>query len=85
MAAARGLMACQYPPYNVTPRRTVVDILTFIVVCVVVGVALWVINAYVPMAPDVKKVLNIGVVVLLVLWLAVSILGMTNLGSVRID
>ena len=61
------------------------DILTFVVVCLVVGVALWLINTYVPMASGVKRVLNIGVVVLLVLWLALSVLGMTNLGSVRID
>lgn len=61
------------------------DIVSFIIVCVVVGVVLWLINTYVPMDAAVKRVLNIGVVVLLVLWVVVSVLGLTHLGSVRLD
>jgi hypothetical protein len=61
-----------------------VDLITLIVVCVVVGVALWLINAYVPMDYKIKKVLNVAVVVLLVLWIVVSVLGVTHLGTVRV-
>jgi hypothetical protein len=57
----------------------------FIVVCLVVGVVLWLINTYVPMASGVKKVMNIGAVVLLVLWLVLTLLGVTDLGAIRID
>ena len=57
----------------------------FIVVCLVVGVVLWLINTYVPMASGVRKVMNIGAVVLLVLWLLLTVLGITNLGAIRID
>lgn len=60
------------------------DIITLIVVCVVVGVALWLINAYVPMDYKVKKILNVAVVILLVLWIVVSVLGVTHLGTVRV-
>jgi hypothetical protein len=40
-----------------------------IVTLMVVGVVLWLINTYVPMAAPVKTVLNIVVVILLVVWL----------------
>lgn len=37
------------------------------------------------MDPTTKRFLLITVVVLVLLWLLFSVLGMTNLGSVRID
>ena len=40
-----------------------------VVILIVVGVALWAINAYIPMAPPVKKILNIVVVVVICVWL----------------
>ena len=61
------------------------DIVTLIVVCVLVGLALWAINRFVPMEPSVKRVMNIAVVVLLVLWIVVSVLGGLDLGTVRLD
>lgn len=62
------------------------DIVSLIIVFVVVGVVLWLINTYVPMQASVKRLLNIAVVVLLVLWLLFSVLGLGggNLGAVRI-
>lgn len=65
------------------------NIIHLIVVCVVVGVALWAINRWVPMQAGVKKAMNVAVVVLLVLWIAVSILGglggISDVGTVRLD
>lgn len=61
------------------------DIASFVIVCVVVGVVLWLINTYVPMQSNIKKVLNVGVVILLILWVVVSVLGVTDLDSVRLD
>jgi hypothetical protein len=40
-----------------------------IIVFIVVGVCLWLVNQYVPMAPPFKTVLNVLVVLLLCLWL----------------
>lgn len=57
----------------------------FIVVCLVVGVVLWLINNYVPMSPQIKRVMNVGAAVLLVLWLLLTVLGITDLGAIRID
>ena len=40
-----------------------------ILVFVVVGPVLWLINSYVPMQDSIKKLMNIAVVVLMVIWL----------------
>ena len=39
-----------------------------LVVLVVVGVALWLVNTYVPMQPPFKTVINVIVVLALVVW-----------------
>ena len=61
------------------------DLISLIITLVVVGVVLWLINTYVPMDAKIKRILNIAVVVLVVLWLLFSVLGLTHLGSVRLD
>lgn len=45
------------------------SILGPLVLLVVVGVALYLVNKHVPMAPPVKTILNVVVVLALVLWL----------------
>ena len=40
-----------------------------VIVLVVVGVLLWLINAYVPMASAVKSLLNAVVVIALIVWI----------------
>jgi len=44
-------------------------LITLILTFVVVGVVMWAINAYIPMEPNIKRLLNIAVVIILVLWL----------------
>ena len=39
------------------------------VVLIVVGILLWLVNAYIPMAGGVKRLLNAVVVIVLVIWL----------------
>ena len=39
------------------------------VVLIVVGVLLWLVNNYIPMAGSIKSILNVVVVILVVLWL----------------
>lgn len=53
------------------------SLLTVIIAIVVVGILLWAINAFVPMEASIKKILNIVVILVLVLWLlkAFGILG----------
>ncbi len=52
-------------------------LIQLIVALVVVGVALWLINNYIPMDGNIKKILNVVVIVVVVLWLlsAFGILG----------
>lgn len=45
------------------------DLLTLIIVIVVIGVLLWAINAYLPMDPKIKQILNIVVVIALVIFI----------------
>lgn len=42
---------------------------SILVTLVVVGVCLYLVNTYIPMAPPVKNILNVVVVLMLVLWL----------------
>ena len=44
-------------------------IVNVVVTLIVAGVALWAINAFIPMAAPVKKILNIVVVVAICVWL----------------
>jgi hypothetical protein len=45
------------------------SIITVIIVLIVVGLGLYLINNYIPMARPIKTVLNVIVVVLVCLWL----------------
>lgn len=60
------------------------DILTFVLVLIVVGVLLWAVNTYIPMDARIKQILNIAVVVAVVIWV-LNVFGLfARLGSVRI-
>jgi hypothetical protein len=43
-------------------------LLNIVVVLVVVGLVLWLINTYIPMAGSIKSLLNIVVFVLVLIW-----------------
>jgi hypothetical protein len=45
------------------------SLISIIIVLALAGLALWAVNAFIPMQAGVRKVLNIAVVVILVLWL----------------
>jgi hypothetical protein len=59
-------------------------LLTIVIVLIVVGVLLWLINAYIPMDRKIKNILNIVVVIGVVIWLlkAFGVLG--SMGSIRV-
>ena len=60
-------------------------LINIIVTLVVVGVLLWAINNYVPMAAPVKKILNVVVIVVVCLWL-LQVFGIIGrIGGVRIQ
>jgi hypothetical protein len=55
-----------------------------VVVLIVVGVILWLINRFIPMAGSIKSILNAVVVIAVVLWL-LSVFGVLgSLSSIRV-
>ena len=53
------------------------SLISLLVFLIVVGVILWLINTYIPMDVKIKKILNVAVVIVVILWLlqAFGILG----------
>jgi len=60
------------------------SLINLVIVLIVVGVLLWLVNAYIPMDRKIKNILNIVVVIVVVLWLlqAFGVLG--SLDNIRI-
>jgi hypothetical protein len=52
-------------------------LLTIVIVLIVVGVLLWLVNAYIPMDRKIKNILNIIVVIAVVIWL-LKVFGIWN-------
>ncbi|HEX5413900.1 MAG TPA: Thivi_2564 family membrane protein [Terriglobia bacterium] len=48
-----------------------------VIVLIVVGILLWLVNNYIPMAGSIKTILNVVVVVAVVLWL-LNVFGLFN-------
>lgn len=59
-------------------------LINIIVVLVLVGAALWAINTYIPMAGQVKTILNVVVTVVLCLWLLQSFGLIDSIRNIRI-
>lgn len=45
------------------------SLITVVIVLIVVGLLLWLVNAYIPMARPIKTILNVVVVLAVILWL----------------
>jgi len=59
------------------------SLVSIVISLIVVGVLLWLVNTYIPMDGKIKKVLNIVVMVVVVLWL-LSVFGvLDHLRSIR--
>jgi hypothetical protein len=54
-----------------------VPLVEVVVVLIVVGVLLWLINTYIPMAGAIKSLLNAVVVIALIVWL-LKVFGLWN-------
>ncbi len=59
-------------------------LINLVIVLLVVGVALWLINNYIPMDRRIKNILNIVVVIVVVLWLLQVFGVLGSLDSIRI-
>jgi len=52
-------------------------IVPILVTLVIIGVILWLVNTYIPMAPQIRTVINVVIVLMLCIWL-LNIFGLTN-------
>ena len=59
-------------------------LLNLVVVLIVVGVALYLINNYIPMASSIKTILNVVVVVAVCVWLLQAVGLMGSVSSFRL-
>jgi hypothetical protein len=62
------------------------SLISLVVTLIVVGVLLWLVNTYIPMAPPIKQILNVVVIIAVVLWLlyAFGLLGNGNVGDIKV-
>lgn len=59
-------------------------LITLIITLVVVGLILWLVNNYIPMDGKIKRILNVVVVIVVILWL-LSVFGlMPSLTGMRV-
>jgi hypothetical protein len=55
-----------------------------VVVLIVVGVLLWLVNRFIPMASSIKTILNVVVVIAVILWLLYAFGLMHSLSSIHL-
>ena len=55
-----------------------------ILVLVVVGVLLWLVNSYIPMAGSIKSILNAVVIIAVVLWLLTVFGLMSEISNIKV-
>ena len=55
-----------------------------VLVLVVVGVLLWLVNSYIPMAGSIKSILNAVVIIAVVLWLLTVFGLMSELSNIKV-
>lgn len=60
------------------------SLVTIVIVLVLVGVLMWVINTYIPMARPIKTILNIVVLIAVILWLLSAFGVNTGLGNLKL-
>lgn len=59
------------------------DLIQLIVVLVVVGLLLWLVNKFIPMAEPIKQILNVVVIIAVVLLVLFFFLGWAHVGNMR--
>jgi hypothetical protein len=59
-------------------------LVTLVLVLIVVGVLLWLINTYIPMASSIKTILNVVVVIVVVVWVLQAMGLWSGISSFRI-
>lgn len=59
------------------------SLISIIITLIIIGVVLWLINTYIPMANSIKTILNVVVVIVVIVWL-LSVFGIINISGLRL-
>jgi undecaprenyl pyrophosphate phosphatase UppP len=59
-------------------------LINLVVVLIVVGVLLWLINRFIPMASSIKTILNVVVVIAVVIWVLQAVGLWTGVSNFRV-
>ena len=59
-------------------------LITVVLTLIVVGVLLWLVNTYIPMAGSIKTILNAVVVIAVILWLLYGFGVLGHSGEIRL-
>ena len=60
------------------------SLISLAITLIVVGVLLWLVNAYIPMDGKIKKILNAVVVICVVVWLLYAFGILNHTGDIRV-
>jgi hypothetical protein len=58
------------------------SLIYIVLILIVIGVLLWLVNTYIPMAGSIKTIINIVVIIAVILWL-LQVFGVINLINIR--
>jgi hypothetical protein len=59
-------------------------LITVVIVLIVVGVLLWLINRFIPMASPIKTILNVVVIICVILWLLQAFGVIGDIGNIKL-
>lgn len=59
-------------------------LIALVVILIIVGVLLWLVNTQIPMDPTIRKILNVVVVIVVVLWLLTVFGILPELNQIRV-
>ena len=59
-------------------------LINLVVMLIIIGVALWLVNNYIPMASSIKTILNVVVVVCVCIWVLQSVGLWSSVSSFRL-
>jgi uncharacterized membrane protein YhdT len=60
------------------------SLISLAVTLIVIGVLLWLVNAYIPMDGKIKQILNVVVVICVVVWLLFAFGILNHSGDIRV-
>ncbi len=69
---------------TVPQSNKLMPLINLVITLIIVGVLLWLVNAYIPMDAKIKKILNIVVVICVVVWLLYAFGILNHSGDIKV-